>query len=209
MLTITTYDWVPDMAKGYVRDLRIRWACHEAGLPYRIESTSLSHKTPQHFARQPFGQVPMLRDGDLSIFESGAILLYLGERHPALMPEGAADRVKAQQWLIAALNTLEPPAMMLAMVRWIKQDPAAEGIVLPWLHDRLGQLETVLQGREFIAADRFTVADILMADMLRIVDGLGEIAPYPGLKAYMDRITARPAFQQALAEQLAHFAQAA
>ncbi|REF69876.1 MULTISPECIES: glutathione S-transferase family protein [Paracoccus] len=206
---ITTYDWVPPFAVGYVRDLRIRWACEEAGLPYRIETTSVREKTAQHFARQPFGQVPILRDGDLSLFESGAILLYLGERAEALMPRDAAARAETQQWLIAALNTLEPPVMAMALARIFDQDARAEELALPRLRERLAQLVPVLEGRDFIAAGRFTIADILLADVLRLVDSLGELAAYPVLAAYMNRITARPAFQRAHAAQVAHFAQAA
>ncbi|SMO95186.1 glutathione S-transferase family protein [Paracoccus laeviglucosivorans] len=209
MLTITTYDWVPDMAVGYVRDLRIRWACLEAGLPYTVETTSVREKTPQHFARQPFGQVPILRDGDLSLFESGAILLYLAERQPALMPQDAKGRAETQQWLIAALNSLEPAVMTLTIARIFDQDAHADALALPRMHERLGQLAAVIANREFIAAGRFTVADILVADVLRIVDSLAELGPYPDLADYMTRMTARPAFQQAHDAQVAHFAKAA
>ncbi|KRW97821.1 glutathione S-transferase family protein [Paracoccus sp. MKU1] len=206
---ITTYDWVPPFAVGYVRDLRIRWACEEAGLPYEIETTSVREKTPQHFARQPFGQVPILRDGPLSLFESGAILLYLGERSEALMPREAAARAETQQWLVAALNSLEPAVMAMALARIFDQDARAEELALPRLHERLEQLVPVLEGRDFVAAGRFTIADLLLADVLRVVDSLGELGAHPVLSAYMNRITARPAFQRAHAAQLAHFAQAA
>lgn len=206
---ITTYDWVSPFAVGYVRDLRIRWACEEAGLPYQIETTSVREKTPQHFARQPFGQVPILRDGELSLFESGAILLYLGERSEALMPREAAARAETQQWLVAALNSLEPAVMAMALARIFDQDARAEELALPRLHERLGQLVPVLEGRDFIAAGRFTIADLLLADVLRVVDSVGELAVHPVLSAYMNRITARPAFQRAHAAQVAHFAQAA
>ncbi|WP_199260091.1 glutathione S-transferase family protein [Paracoccus binzhouensis] len=206
---ITTYDWVPPFAVGYVRDLRIRWACEEAGLPYEIETTSVREKTPQHFARQPFGQVPILRDGPLSLFESGAILLYLGERSEVLMPREAAARAETQQWLVAALNSLEPAVMAMVLARIFDQDARAEELALPRLHERLGQLVPVLEGRDFIAAGRFTIADLLLADVLRVVDSVGELAAHPVLSAYLNRITARPAFQRAHAAQVAHFAQAA
>ncbi len=209
MLTITTYDWVPDMAVGFVRDLRIRWACTEAGLPYAIEATSVREKTPAHYARQPFGQVPMLKDGPLSIFESGAILLYLGERSTALMPQDPQGRAETQQWLIAGLNTLEPVVMMLAIARMFDRDPHAEQLALPRMHERLGQLAPVVATRTFIAAGRFTIADILLADVLRLVDSLGELGRYADLAKYMARMTARPGFQQAHAAQIDHFAKAA
>jgi len=206
---ITTYDWVPPFAVGYVRDLRIRWACEEAGLPYRIETTSVREKTAQHFARQPFGQVPILQDGDLSLFESGAILLYLGERAEALLPRDAAARAETQQWLVAGLNTLEPAVIGMVLARVFDRDARAEELALPRLQERLRQLAPVLEGREFIAAGRFTLADILLADILRTVDSMGELAAWPGLVAYMDRQTGRAAFQRAHAAQVRHFAQAA
>lgn len=209
MLTITTYDWVPDMAVGHVRDLRIRWACNEAGLDHAIETTSLREKTPRHFAMQPFGQVPILRDGDLTLFESGAILLYLGERHPELMPQDARGRAETQQWLIAALNSVEPAVMALAVARMFDRDDRAAELALPRLHLRLKQLAAVVATRAHIAAGRFTIADILLADMLRIVDSLGELTPYPELADYMARMTARPGFQQAHRAQVAHFSAAA
>lgn len=206
MLTITTYDWVPDMAVGYVRDLRIRWACHEAGLDHAIDTTSLREKSAAHFARQPFGQVPMLRDGDLSLFESGAILLYLGERHPALMPMDAAGRAQTQQWLVAVLNTVEPVAMAYVLAQVFDQDAAAADLARPRLQERLGQLAPVVATRAFIAAGRFTIADILLTDVLRVVASLDLLTPWPDLGDYAARMTARPAFQAAHRAQLAHFA---
>lgn len=209
MLTITTYDWVPDMAVGYVRDLRIRWACLEAGLPYAIDTTSVREKTPAHFARQPFGQVPILRDGEVSLFESGAILLYLAERNAALMPTDPQGRADTQQWLIAALNSLEPVAMAYLVARVFDQDEHATDLARPRLQERLGQLAPVIAGRDFIAAGRFTVADILMTDVLRILGDMGELADHPDLAAYAARMTARTAFRQAHQAQIDHFAGAA
>lgn len=208
-LTIWTYDWVPEGPRGFIRDLRLRWACEEAGLPYAVRTVPFDQRGPEHFARQPFGQVPILRDGELSLFESGAILLYLGERSEALMPREAAARAETQQWLIAALNSLEPAVMAMVLARIFDQDARAEELALPRLHERLGQLVPVLEGRDFIAAGRFTIADLLLADVLRVVDSVGELAVHPVLSAYMNRITARPAFRRAHAAQVAHFAQAA
>lgn len=205
---ITTYDWVPDMAVGFVRDLRVRWALNEVGEPYTVETFSLREKPPALFATQPFGQVPALRDGDLTIFESGAILLYLGDRYPALMPQDPRGRAKTQQWLIAGLNTLEPVVLALTAARVFDRDEAAVAHALPRLHDRLRQLEAVMQGREFIAAGRFTLADILVGDVLRLLSARDELAPYPALSAYVARLVGRPAFARALADQRAHFAAA-
>ena len=106
-LILTTFDWVPEMPRGYVRDLRVRWALEEAALPYRVESTPFRARDAGHFAHQPFGQVPWLSDGDISIFESGAILLHLGERSAALMPTDPRPRAEALEWLFAALNSVE------------------------------------------------------------------------------------------------------
>ena len=106
-LILTTYDWVPETPRGYVRDMRVRWALEEAGLPYRVESTPFRERKAEHFAHQPFGQVPWLTDGDISIFESGAILLHLGERSDALMPADPRGRSEAKEWLFAALNSVE------------------------------------------------------------------------------------------------------
>lgn len=209
MLTITTFDWVPKMAVGYVRDLRIRWACEEAGQPYAVETTSVRQKTPQHFAIQPFGQVPILREGALSLFESGAILLHLGESHLALMPDHPAGRAEVQQWLIAALNSLEPAVMAVSQARVFDRDENAANLALPRMHERLKQLSVVVAGRDHIAAGRFTVADILLADVLRTAESLGELGDYPELADYLARMTARAAFQRAYQAQLAHFTQAA
>src|SRR5260370_25067426 len=114
-LTLTTFDWVPEMPRGFVRDLRVRWALEEAGLPYRVESTPFRDRGPEHFAHQPFGQAPWLTDGDLSIFESGAILLHLGERSDALLPADPQRRSDAKEWLFAALNSGEAASLPVSL----------------------------------------------------------------------------------------------
>jgi len=203
MLTITTYDWVPELARGYVRDLRVRWACHEAGLDYRIDTVPVSPKTAAHLARQPFGQVPILTDGDLSIFESGAILLHLAERSEALMPPGSRSEVT--QWVIAALNSVEPWIFPWLIAKLFERDEEAASKAAKQMNERLAQLEKVLAGREWLVDERFTVADLLMADVLRIPAKNGRLADCPSLAGYVERATARPAFRKAHAEQLAHF----
>lgn len=202
---ITTYDWVPEMAVGFVRDLRVRWALNEAGQPYTLETYSVRDKTPALFATQPFGQVPALHDGDLTIFESGAILLYLGDRYSALMPEDATGRAETQQWLVAGLNTVEPVVLALTMARVFDRDEAATARALPRVHERLRQLAAAIEGRDFLAAGRFTIADILVGDVLRLLSARDELADYPALADYLARLTARPGFQQAHAAQVAHF----
>ncbi|MTH76657.1 glutathione S-transferase family protein [Paracoccus aestuariivivens] len=208
-LVITTFDWVPEISVGYVRDIRIRWACEEAGIPYHVESTSVRDKTLPFILRQPFGQVPMIDDGDISLFESGAILLYLGDRHEALMPRDPAQRAETQQWMVAGLNTLEPVIMAYFIATISDGNATAVSLLEPRLHERLRQLTPIIAKRDFIAAGRFTAADILIAEELRLVEHMDELAPHPVLADYLERMTTRPAFQRALSAQLAHYAEAA
>jgi len=208
-LIVTTFDWVPEMPRGFVRDLRLRWALEEAGLPYRVESTPFRKRGPAHLARQPFGQVPWLTDGALSIFESGAILLYLGERSTALLPADAHGRSEATSWLFAALNSVEAASQPWALFTFMGMtDDTPQW---RWLDDfltaRLDRMEPVLAEREWLAGG-FSVADIAMADVLRVVGNFDRLAAYPACRAYVARATARPAFVKAHADQLAHFAAA-
>jgi glutathione S-transferase len=209
-LTLTTFDWVPEMPRGNVRDLRVRWALEEAGLAYRVESTSFRDRGPNHFAAQPFGQVPWLTDGDLTIFESGAILLHLGEKSPALMPTDPRGRAEVVEWVIAALNSIDVPSQPWALFRFMGfpgEAPEA-GFVDSFLKARLDRMEAVLAAREWLVAGRFTAADLLMADVLRPVDRFDGLAKFPACRAYVARATARPAFVKAYDDQMAHFAAA-
>lgn len=213
-LILTTYDWVPPPPRGFVRDLRIRWALEEAGLPYRVESTPFRDRGPDHLAHQPFAQVPWLTDGDVSLFESGAILLHLGQKSMALMPADPAGRSEVTQWVFAALNSVEVPVISFVFLRFSGEGPdsAALAAIGRFLDLRLDRMEAVLADREWLSGS-FSVADILMADVLRVVgpEGLGgdgRLDPYPACRAYVDRATARPAFRKAHADQLAHFAAA-
>jgi glutathione S-transferase len=209
-LTLTTFDWVPEPPRGYVRDLRVRWALEEAGLPYRVESVPFGDRTAGHFDHQPFGQVPWLTEGDLSIFESGAILLHLGERSGALLPTDARRRSEAVEWLFAALNSVEMASLPWALMQFTGD----AGDTPPWKFfddflkaHRLEHLEPVLAGREWLAGT-FSVADIAMADVLRLVARFDGLADYPGCRDYVARATARPAFVKAHSDQMAHFAAA-
>ena len=209
-LILTTYDWVPEMPRGLVRDLRVRWALEEAGLPYRVESTPFRNRGPDHFAAQPFGQVPWLIDGDLTIFESGAILLHLGEKSLELMPADPRGRAEVMEWAIAALNSVDLPSQPWALFRFMGypgEYPEAK-FVEDFLKARLERMEAVLAGREWLVAGRFTVADLLMADVLRQVNRFDGLANYPACHAYVARATARPAFVKAYNDQMAHFAAA-
>ena len=208
-LTLTTFDWVPPPPRGFVRDLRVRWALEEAALPYRVASVPFGDRGPTHFAHQPFGQVPWLTDGDLSIFESGAILLHLGGLSEKLLPTDARGRVEATEWLFAALNSVEMASLPWTMSKFMghPSDTAAWKFVDDFLKLRLKHMDTVLAGREWLAGS-FSVADILMSDVLRVVDGFDGLANSPACRAYVARATGRPAFAKAHADQMAHFAAA-
>jgi len=209
-LILTTFDWVPDLPRGYVRDLRARWALEEAGLPYRVEGVPFADRNAEHFSRQPFGQVPWLTDGDLSIFESGAILLHLGERSEALMPADPRGRSEVVQWLFAALNSVEMASLPWSLLQFTGdtgESPASKFLDDFLKVSRLQHLEPVLAGREWLA-EHFSIADIVMADVLRLVDRFDGLADYPACRDYVARATARPAFAKAHADQMAHFAAA-
>jgi glutathione S-transferase len=209
-LILTTFDWVPEMPRGFVRDLRVRWALEEAGLPYRVESTPFRHKNLEHFSHQPFGQVPWLTDGDISIFESGAILLHLAERSDVLMPADPRRRSEVKEWLFAALNSVEAASQPWTLLRFTGEarDTSAWKLFDGFLNkSRLAHLESVIARHEWLAGT-FSVADILMADVLRVVDRFEGLATYPACHDYVARATARPSFVKAHSDQMAHFAAA-
>ncbi|TIX90765.1 glutathione S-transferase family protein [Rhizobium sp. P44RR-XXIV] len=209
-LILTTYDWVPELPRGLVRDLRVRWALEEAGLPYRVESTPFRDRGPEHFAAQPFGQIPWLTDGDLTIFESGAILLHLAEKSPVLMPADPRGRAEVLEWVIAALNSVDLPSQPWALFRFMGfpgEAPEAR-FVDDFLKARLDRMETVLAGREWLVGDRFSVADLLMADVMRQIERFDGLKNHPACHSYVKRLVARPAFVKAYDDQMAHFAAA-
>ncbi|MGX1742634.1 glutathione S-transferase family protein [Bosea sp. NPDC055353] len=200
-LTIWTYDWVPKGVWGFVRDLRLRWACEEAGLAYDVRTIPFDGRETNHLARQPFGQIPFLDDGNVKLFESGAGLLHLARKSETLMPIDPIGEADTLQWTLAALNSIE----MVAVPWWfLTVTGAPDNQLTGWLDMRLGQLETLLGEREWLAAGRFTVADLLMADVLR-VEKLRAFGDRPATEAYIARITDRPAFRKAQADQTALF----
>jgi glutathione S-transferase len=208
-LTLVTFDWVPEAPRGYVRDIRVRWALEEAKLPYRVESTSFHGRSAEHFSHQPFGQVPWLIDGDLSIFESGAILLHLGGRGDPLMPSDPRGRSEVIEWLFAALNSVEAASLPWSIFKFFGDAAQSTGRqhIDEFLDRRLHHMEKVLAGREWLAGT-FSIADIAMADVLRLVDRFGGLAGHPSCRDYVARATARPCFVKAHADQMAHFAAA-
>ena len=204
-VTIVTFDWVPSFAQGYVRDIRPRWAAEEVGIPYRIETLPSGPKSADHHRLQPFEQVPVLKDGDMTLFESGAIVLHLTEGTP-LLP--ADRRTEVMQWLIAALNSVEPQVAEWMNARLFDKDEAAAARANTRLQQRLAQLAAVLTDRDWLLGHHFTAADILMVDALRGAGDDGALNDHPVLQDYVARGTARPAFRKALADHLAHWAAA-
>ena len=201
-LVIWTYDWVPPPPRGFVRDLRLRWACEEAGLDYEVRTVPFEDRGPEHFRHQPFGQVPYLSDGAVELFESGAGLLHLADKSEALMPADPAGRAETLQWTVAALNSME----MVSVPWWFigLSTPPADNALTGWLSQRLDHLEAVLSRRDWLAGGRFTVADLLMSDVLRI-PAVRQFGDRPATEAYVARITDRPAFLKARADQIALF----
>lgn len=207
-IEITAFDWVPDFARGFVRDLRPRWACEEMGIDYAEHLISAVNRPAEHYRDQPWGQVPVLRDGDVRLFESGAILLHLAERDPALLPRDPQGRATVTSWLFAAYNSVEPLMFELSNVdlfaageEWAKLRRPG---LMEFIHQRFGKLAEALGDRPWLAGD-FSVADIAMATVLREGIESGAVAEHPKLEAYLARCLDRPAFDRALKAQLAAF----
>jgi glutathione S-transferase len=200
-LTIWTLDWVPEGPRGFVRDLRLRWACEEAGLDYAVRTVPFDGRETNHLARQPFGQVPFLNDGELELFESGACLLHLAAKSETLMPPDPVGAAQTLQWTITALNSIE----MVTVPWWfLKMCGDEDNQLTGWMGQRLDHIERILGERQWLAADRFTVADLLMADVLRVRD-VRAFGTRPATEAYVARVTDRPAFRKARAGQMALF----
>ncbi|MDP5308853.1 glutathione S-transferase family protein [Paracoccus spongiarum] len=204
-LTLTTYDWVPQMPRGLVRDLRVRWACEELGRPYSVETVPLRDRGAAHQAAQPFHQVPFIRDGDRVLFESGAILLHLAEG-THLLPEDR--RPEITQWLIAALNSVETWLMAYFLARVVDDDDQAAERRAPLVTQRLAQLDAVLAQRDWIAGPDFTVADLMLADVSRQAQRFGLLGPHAHVADHLARATARRAFARAFDDHMAHWAAA-
>jgi len=209
MITLYAFKWVPDFAKGLVRDLRVRWALEEAGVPYKTTLIGLEEKdTPEYRKLQPWGQVPVIEDGGLVLFESAAIVQYIAAQSEALSPRDPAGQAKMAQWLFAAMNSVEPHVSNLADIDlfhadkdWAKaRRPEQEAFT----RMKLASLARRLDGREWLE-DRFTAADLLMVAVLRNLRHTDIVTADQVLGPYVARAEARPAFQRALAAQLAAF----
>ena len=208
-IEITAFRWVPEFAQGLVRDLRARWALEEAGLDYRVRLLD-QQRPPEYLKEQPFDQVPCFSDGTVKIFESGAIVQYLGEKSDALLPKDPQGKFRAIQWTYAALNSVEPAILNLLLIdifftgqEWAKlRRPGAEDFVKL----KLKRLSDWLGDKQWLEGNRFTIGDLVMVTVLRFLRHTDLVAGFPNLDAYLKRGEARPAFQQALSDQLAAFA---
>jgi glutathione S-transferase len=210
VITVSAFKWVPESARGQVRDLRVRWALEEAGLPYETRLLEQGDQdTPEYRALQPFGQVPVLEEDGLVLFESGAIVLHIGERSETLLPREPGARARAIQWLIAALNSLDPFVGNVAAIdlfyrndEWAKLRRTG---AVELLQRRLAALSRSLGDKPFLDGERFTVGDLMMSCTLRTLEYTDIVAGHAALAAYVERCTARPAFKRALEAQLADF----
>lgn len=207
--TITAFEQSPDRGRGLARDMRVRWALEEVGLPYGVRLVSFKRiKEPAHRKLHPFGQIPTYEEGDLALFESGAIVLHIAQSHPGLLPDDANARARAVTWIFAALNTVELPIVEREQVSYLERDK-------PWYEERLPILDDRVRGRLGDLSARlgaaawldgaFSAADLMMVMVLRRLDGSGLLDEYPNLSAYVDRGRARPAYRRAFAAQLAVF----
>ncbi|CAN7264011.1 glutathione S-transferase family protein [Rhizobium leguminosarum] len=208
-ITITAFERSPDRGRGLARDMRVRWALEEVGQPYDVRLVSFKEmKEPAHLALQPFGQIPTYEEGDLALFESGAIVFHIGERHAGLLPDDANARARALTWMFAALNTVETPIFDRALVMILERDK-------PWYDQRLSALEDSIRKRLIDLSRRlgdadwldgaFSAGDLLMVSVLLRLKGSGILEEYPNLAAYVARGEARPPYKRAFAAQLAVF----
>jgi len=206
---LTAFEWVPEFARGLVRDLRIRWALEEIGRPYDTELLNARAPRPdEYLARQPFDQVPAFHDGGLDIFETGAILLYLGEEDERLLPAEGQGRWTAIAWLFSALNSVEPMVQRLTLYDWRHKEapwqPGAREAALEMCKQKLKRVNDALAGKDWLAG-QFSIADITMITVLNIVRHTDLVAEYPALAAYKQRGEDRPAYKRALDAQFADF----
>ncbi len=207
--TITAFERSPDRGRGQARDMRVRWALEEVGQPYAVRLLSFAEmKESAHLKLHPFGQIPTYEEGDLALFESGAIVLHIAERHTGLLPEHANARVRAITWMFAALNTVEPPILDREFARLLERDRTWYEERLPMLdervHVRLAELSSHLAKAEWLD-EAFSAGDLLMVTVLRRLNRSGMLEQYPNLSAYVARGEARPAYQRAFEAQLAVF----
>ncbi|WP_458072093.1 glutathione S-transferase family protein [Rhodanobacter sp. BL-MT-08] len=207
--TITAFETSPDRGQGLARDMRVRWALEETGQPYEVRLVSFTAmKEPAHCLLHPFGQIPTYEEGDLVLFESGAIVLHIAEHHAGLLPNETNARARAIAWMFAAVNTVEPPILELVTARFLEGDK-------PWSKERLPLIQDRIRNRLSLLSDRlsdadwldgaFSAGDLMMVGVLLRLKVSGLLNEFPNLAAYVARAEARPAFKQAFAAQLAVF----
>jgi glutathione S-transferase len=206
---ITALESSPDRGQGLARDMRVRWALEEVGQAYNVRLVSFAEmKQPSHRALHPFGQIPTYEEGDLALFETGAIVLHIADRHAGLLPDDVDARARAIAWMFAALNTVEPPIVEREQVAYLETDKSWYGERLPLLEDRirvrLDDLSEHLGGAAWLDRE-FSAGNLMMVMVLRRLEGMGILNRYPNLSAYAGRGKARPAYQRAFADQLAVF----
>ena len=207
--TITAFERSPDRGRGLARDMRVRWALEEVGQPYDVRLVSFSDmKEPAHRRLHPFGQIPTFEEGELALFESGAIVFHIAEHHAGLLPDDPNARSRAISWMFAAVNTVEPPIVELGMATLVERDKTWYAERQPILEERvrvrLGELSSRLGNADWLD-DAFTAGDLLMVTVLRRLDGSGLVEKYPNLSAYVARGEARLAYKRAFEDQLAVF----
>src|SRR6187399_2126338 len=205
--TITAFERSPDRGRGLARDMRVRWAFEEVGRPYGVRLVSFAEmKEPSHLALHPFGQIPTYEDGDLALFESGAIVLHIAERHAGLLPADPNARARAITWMFAALSTVEPPILELGTARLLEGDKSWSAQRMPLVEDRvrsrLGQLSRRLGDADWLDG-AFSAGDLMMVSVLLRLKASGLLDEYPNLSAYVARGEARPAYKRAFDAQLA------
>ena len=205
-ITITAFERSPDRGRGLARDMRVRWALEEVGQRYDVRLVSFAGmKEPAHLALHPFGQIPTYEEGGLALFESGAIIFHIAERHAGLLPDDANARARAIAWMFAALGTVEPPILDLVVVKILEGDKPWAEERLSLVHDRirvrLGELSAYLGDADWLDG-AFSAADLLMVTVLRRLSASRLVEEYPNLAAYVARGEARPAYQRAFAAQL-------
>src|SRR5712664_692660 len=205
-ITITAFERSPDGGKGLARDTRVRWALEEVGQPYQVRLVSFrAMKEPAHLALHPFGRIPTYEEGELALFETGAIVFHIAERHAGLLPDDANARARAITWMFAALNTVEPPIVDRGTAALLERDKAWYEERLPILEgrvrDRLDELSSRLGDADWLD-DAFSAGDLLMVTVLRRLNGSGILGKYPNLSAYVARGEARPAYKRAFEDQL-------
>ena len=206
VITLTTFDWVPELPRGYVRDLRIRWALEEMGLEYKIETVPFENRADEKYLNQPFSQVPWIVHNGTAVFETGAILLYLGELSSKLLPKPVDEKYAVVKWLFAALNSVEMASLPWSLFKFSgdNSETNIKAMFDNFLNGRLLHMDKYLFQRKSLS-DSFSIADIAMTDVFRLIERFDGLANFPNCKKYLLASIEREAFKKALSDQFKHF----